>query len=87
MKLINKSHTNFTFSPYLYSFGVRRMKMFTTWVACLVVSLTAMAGEHVLEFKGKDGLQNDTPVNEKEKKEIERTLFNIKESLSLTLTL
>jgi len=31
------------------------MKMFTAWVACLVVSLTAMAGEHVLEFKGKDG--------------------------------
>ena len=38
------------------------MKMFTAWVACLVVSLTAMAGEHVLEFKGKDGPGNGKTI-------------------------
>ncbi|NCZ64433.1 MAG: hypothetical protein EBY62_11740, partial [Cellvibrionales bacterium] len=32
------------------------------WVACLVVSLTAMAGEHVLEFKGKDGPGNGKTI-------------------------
>ena len=36
--------------------------MFTAWVACLVVSLTAMAGEHVLEFKGKDGPGNGKTI-------------------------
>lgn len=52
---MEQSHSNFTDLPYLYSLGIRRMKMFAAWVACLVVGLTAMAGEHVLEFKGKDG--------------------------------
>ena len=50
-----QSHSNFTDLPYLYSLGIRRMKTFTALLACLVVCLTAMAGEHVLDFKGKDG--------------------------------
>lgn len=39
--LMNQSHSTFTDLPYLYSLGIRRMKMFSAWVACLVVGLTA----------------------------------------------
>ena len=35
--------------------GRTDMKTFTALVACLFVGLAAMAGEHVLEFNGKDG--------------------------------